>query len=75
MLNHFEHHIEIVIQYLSDGMMQRMDEIKSRHEVQHLLIYMLDGVVIVLNLRMMVQDVQPIKISFLRLQLRQQVRL
>ena len=31
---------------LNDGMMHQMDEIESRHEVQHQLIYMLDGVVI-----------------------------
>ena len=36
----------IVTLHSSDGMMQRMDEIESRREVQHQLIYMQDGAVI-----------------------------
>ena len=71
MLNHFEHHIEIVIQYLSDGMMQRLDEIKSIHEVQYLLTYMQGGAVMVHDLKIIEQNVLSIKISYLRLQPRQ----
>ena len=75
-LLHYELQAEMMdIQYLSDGTTQLMDEIEFRHEVRHQLTYMQGGAVIVLNLRIMVQDVFLIKISFLRLQLLQQVRL
>jgi hypothetical protein len=63
-LLHYELQVEMMdIQYLSDGMMQLMDEIEFRHEVRHQLTYMQGGAVIVLNIRIMELNVQLIRIS------------
>jgi hypothetical protein len=75
-LLHYELQAEMMdILYSSDGMMQRIDEIKSRHEVQHQLTYMQGGAVMVHDLKITEQNVSSIKISYLRLRLRQVKRL